>query len=107
MARILTAYKAMVTKLILNIPKPGLATNSLPMFKDIPPPLDPKDYPNVHFWTAKAFEAYSTNLTGETDGLCHRRYCSALDSHFIALDVRFVVVYCRNHKALHCVVPQD
>ena len=69
MARILTAYRAMVTKLILNIPKPGLATNSLPTFKDIPPPLDPKDYPNVHFWTAKAFEAYSTNLTGETDGL--------------------------------------
>lgn len=41
----------------------------LPTFKDIPPLLDPKDHPNIHFWTAKAFEAYFSNLTRDTDGL--------------------------------------
>jgi hypothetical protein len=59
----------MVDKLILNIPKPVLAPNSLPVSKDTPPPLDPKDYPSVRFWTAKAFEAYCISLTGETDGM--------------------------------------
>jgi hypothetical protein len=69
MAHILTAYRATVNMLILSIPKPGLGTNSLPISKDIPPPLDPKDYPNIRFWTTKAFEAYCNNQTGETDGL--------------------------------------
>jgi len=65
----LTIYRATVNNLILSIPKPGLGTNSLPASKDIPPPLDPKDFPDVQFWTAKSFEAYSNNLDGETDGL--------------------------------------
>jgi len=67
----LTTHRAMVNKLVLNIPKPGPgpATNLLPTSKDIPPPLDLKDYPNVWFWTAKAFETYYNNLTSKTDGL--------------------------------------
>ena len=65
----LTTYRAMVTKLILNISKLRLATNSLPTPKDIPLPLDPKNYPGVWFWTAKTFKAHCNNLTGETDGL--------------------------------------
>ena len=38
--------------------------------------------------------------TGADEPLCHRRYCSALDSRLIAEDVRFVVVYLHNCKAL-------
>jgi len=61
----------MVNKLIQNAgaPKTGLMSNSLPTCKDLPPPLDWKDYPHVCFWTAKAFEAYCETLIGETDGL--------------------------------------
>src|ERR1700747_287311 len=69
MAHILTAYRVTVNMLILSIPKPGQATNSLPISKDIPTPLDPKDYPNIRFWTIKAFKAYCNNQTSETDGL--------------------------------------
>ena len=42
----------------------------------------------------------------EKDIQCHHWYCSALGSRFIALDVRFVVKYCHNCKALRCVVSQ-
>ena len=65
----LTVYRVTIDKLILNIPKPGLATNSLPISKDTLPPLDPKDYPKVQFWTAKAFKTHCNNISGETDGL--------------------------------------
>jgi hypothetical protein len=65
----LTAYRATVNMLILSILESGLASNCPPTSKDIPPPLDPKDYPNVQFWTAKAFDAYCNNLTGEMNGL--------------------------------------
>jgi len=61
--------RATVKNLILSIPKPGLGTNSLPTSKETPPPLDPKHFPKIRFWTAKAFEAYCNNLNGETDGL--------------------------------------
>jgi hypothetical protein len=44
-------------------------TNSLPISTDTPPPLDQKDYPNIRFWTAKAFETHCNNISGETDGL--------------------------------------
>lgn len=37
--------------------------------KDLPSPLDRKDYSQVRFWTAKSFEAYCDNNTGDTDGL--------------------------------------
>ena len=37
--------------------------------KELPNPLDPKNYSQVRFWTAKSFELYCDNLTGETDGL--------------------------------------
>lgn len=43
------------------------------MSRDIPPPLDPKEYPNVRFWTAKSFRAYWYNLTGETDGMAIKK----------------------------------
>ena len=33
---------------------------------------------------------------------CHRRYCSALENHFIALDVCFIVMYLHSYRALHC-----
>lgn len=60
-------------KLIQNSPKSGTFSNSLPAGKDMPPPLDPKNYPNVQFWTAKSFERFSGNLVGETDGLATRQ----------------------------------
>lgn len=65
----LTAYRATVNQLIINIPKPGLDTKTLPNPKDIPPPLDRNDYPNIQFWTSKAFDTYCKHLSGETDGL--------------------------------------
>ena len=37
--------------------------------RNIPPPLDPKDYLKIWFWTAKSFKAYQNNQKGETDGL--------------------------------------
>ena len=60
-------------KLIQNSPKSGTFSNSLPAGKDMPPPLDPKNYPDVQFWTAKSFERFSGNLVGETDGLATRQ----------------------------------
>ena len=65
----LLAYRETLNKLILSIPKPGLANNLVPTSKDLPPPLDPKDYPNIRFWTAKAFDTHRKSLAGETDGL--------------------------------------
>jgi hypothetical protein len=47
MAYNLTAYRATIDKLILGILKPGLGTNSLATSKDIPPLLDPKNYPGI------------------------------------------------------------
>lgn len=43
--------------------------NPIPMTKDMPPPLNQRDYPNIRFWTSNAFDAYCKSLTGETDGL--------------------------------------
>jgi hypothetical protein len=73
MAHNLTDYRATVDKLILSIPKSGLATNSIPTSKDTPPPLDPKDFPNIQFWTARVFDAYHRTQTGETDGLATKQ----------------------------------
>jgi hypothetical protein len=64
-----TIVRETLDKLIKNVPTAGLACNALLPSKDAPPPLDRKEYPQVCFWTAKSFEAYSNNLTGETDGL--------------------------------------
>jgi len=50
-------------------PNTSLMSGTLSPRLDLPPPLDPKDYPMVRFWTAKSFETYCNNLTGETDGL--------------------------------------
>ena len=76
-------------KLIQNSPKSGTFSNSLPASKDRPPPLDPKNYPNVQFWIAKSFERFSGNLVGKTDGLAtrqkkrgqHRRLSEGKDRH--------------------------
>jgi hypothetical protein len=35
--------------------------------------LDPKNYPNIRFWTAKSFKAYCDNLNGETDGMASQQ----------------------------------
>jgi len=37
--------------------------------KEIPPPLNTTDYPQVHFWLVKSFDLYCKSLAGETDGL--------------------------------------
>ena len=46
-----------------------LASTTLATSQDLPLPLDPKDYCQIRFWTAKSFEVYCKALTGETDGL--------------------------------------
>src|SRR5258708_20272954 len=46
-----------------------LASTTLATSQDLPLPLDPKDYHQIRFWTAKSFEVYCKALTGETDGL--------------------------------------
>jgi hypothetical protein len=56
-------------KLIQSAPNTGLSSTTLSTGKDLPPPLDPKDYPQVRFWTTKSFEEYCDSITGETDGL--------------------------------------
>lgn len=65
----LTCNREILEKLIQSVPKAGLASNTLLPCEDAPPPLDPKEYPQVRFWTAKSFEAYSDGLTGETDSM--------------------------------------
>jgi hypothetical protein len=60
-------------RLIQSVPKAGSSSNSLPVSKDLPPPLNSKDYVDVRFWTAKSFETYSNNQAGETDGLATKQ----------------------------------
>jgi hypothetical protein len=60
-------------KLIQTAPINGSSSHSLPSFKDLPPPLDSKNYRNVRFWTAKSFEIYFNDLVGETDGLATKQ----------------------------------
>ena len=57
-------------KFIQNAPNTtALASTTLSASQDVPSPLDPKDFLQVRFWTAKSFETYRDALTGETDGL--------------------------------------
>jgi hypothetical protein len=64
-----------VDKLIQKIPESGsTSTHSSSLTsKDPPPPLDPRNYRHVRFWTAKSFDEYIGNLVGETDGLATRQ----------------------------------
>jgi hypothetical protein len=65
----LSVNRETLDKFIQNVPNSGVATTTLSTRKDLPSPLDPKDYHQVRFWTAKSFEDFCNNLAGETDGL--------------------------------------
>ncbi|KAF8240301.1 hypothetical protein L208DRAFT_1374369 [Tricholoma matsutake] len=71
-----TFTREMLEKLIQKVPELGGVTSghpkAIPPAKDLPPPLDPKHFQDVQFWTAKSFEAYCKNLVGKTDGLATR-----------------------------------
>ncbi|SRR5216684_5907990 len=69
MAYSLTVDRETLNKLIQNVPSTGQVCTMLSIHKDVPPPLDPKQYPQVQFWMAKSFEMHYNNLTGETDAL--------------------------------------
>ena len=69
MASSLIVNRQTLDKLVQNAPNIGLASTTLSTCKELPPPLDPKDYRQVRFWTLKSFEAYHNDLAGETDGL--------------------------------------
>jgi hypothetical protein len=60
-------------KLIQTGPKSVSSSHSLPMCKDLPPPLDPRAFCNIRFWTAKSFDTYYSDLVGETDGLATKQ----------------------------------
>jgi hypothetical protein len=66
-----TINRETLDKLIQNVSTIGLSpTNAtLSTHKDMPPPLDPKNFPQVRFWTAKSFEEYCNNSVGETNAL--------------------------------------
>lgn len=67
--------REMLEKLMQKVPEIGAASvhsKALPAAKDLPAPLDPKDYRRIQFWTAKSFETYCNDLVGETDGLATR-----------------------------------
>jgi hypothetical protein len=69
----MTAIRETIDKLIQSVPNTGQGSkslnNCLPNHIDLPPPLDPKDYCQVRFWTTKSFEAYCDSISGDTDAL--------------------------------------
>jgi hypothetical protein len=66
----LAAFRETIDKLLQSVSNIGLGSHTLlSTSKEPPPPLDPKDYPLVRFWTIKSFDAYCDEIRGETDGL--------------------------------------
>lgn len=69
-----TGNRDTLDKLIQTVPKSsGPSASSLTVCKDPPPPLDPKNYRDIQFWTAKSFENHFRDLVGETDGLATKQ----------------------------------
>ena len=65
----ITVNRETLDKLIQNVLNTGPASSTLLSHKELPPPLDPKDYCQVRFWYANLFEEYTKKLAGETNGL--------------------------------------
>ena len=65
----LTVSRETLDKLVQSILNTGLPSSTLSTLKEVPSPLDPKNYNWVCFWTAKSFETYCANLAGEMDSL--------------------------------------
>ena len=65
-----TGNRDTLDKLFQTIPESsGPSASSLTVCKDPPPPLDPKNYRDIQFWTAKSFKNHFCDLVGETNGL--------------------------------------